>query len=177
MLQTNKLGEQLFSDNLTLVNDPLDSSFVGSYVADNDGIASQRTTFIDQGIVKDFAHNRLTANKMGTRSNGCGFMLYGDAFPLPTAIKVIPGQKSREKLIEEMDEGLLITNIHYSNFIDPTRGTVTGMTKDGVFQVKDGELIGAVKNMRFTDNIANIFANTEPSTDHRQVVTFWGFSF
>ena len=174
---TDKLGEQLFSDNLTLVNDPLDSSFVGSYVADNDGIASQRTTFIDQGIVKDFAHNRLTANKMGTRSNGCGFMLYGDAVPLPTAIKVIPGQKSREKLIEEMDEGLLITNIHYSNFIDPTRGTVTGMTKDGVFQVKDGELIGAVKNMRFTDNIANIFANTEPSTDHRQVVTFWGFSF
>ncbi len=174
---TDKLGEQLFSKNLTLVNDPHDASFVGSYIADNDGVASQKTTFIDQGIVKDFAHNRLTANKMGTRSNGCGFMLWGDSIPLPTAIKVNPGQKSREKLIEEIDEGLLITNLHYSNFIDPSRGTVTGMTKDGVFQIKNGELVGAVKNMRFTDNIQSIFANTESSVDHRQVVTFWGFSF
>ena len=92
-------------------------------------------------------------------------------------MKVTPGQKSREKLIEEMDKGLLISNLHYSNFIDPPRGTVTGMTKDGVFQVKNGEIVGAVKNMRFTDNVKSIFGKTESSAEHRQVVSFWGFSF
>jgi len=171
---TDKLGEQLFSDSLTIINDPHDSAFIGAYIADNDGVASQKTTFIDQGVVKDFAHNRLTANKMGTKSNGCAFLMWGDPVPFPTAIKVNPGQKSREKLIEEMDDGLLITNLHYSNFIDPPRGTVTGMTKDGVFQVKNGEIVGAVKNMRFTDSIENIFAKTESSAEHRQVVSFWG---
>ena len=174
---TDKLGEQLFSDSLTLINDPHDSNFLGSYIADSDGVASQKTTFIDQGVVKDFAHNRLTASKMGTRSNGCGNVLWGDSLPFPTAIKVNPGQKSREKLIEGMDDGLLISNLHYSNFIDPPRGTVTGMTKDGVFQVKNGEIVGAVKNMRFTDNITNIFSKTESSAEHRQVVTFWGLYF
>ncbi|MFX0050595.1 MAG: TldD/PmbA family protein [Candidatus Hodarchaeota archaeon] len=173
----DKLGKQLFSDSLTLINDPHDSSSLGAYIADNDGVVSQKTAFIDQGVVKEFAHNRLTANKMGTRSNGCGFVLWGDSIPFPRATKVNPGHKSREKLIEDMDDGLLLTNLHYTNFIDPTRGTITGMTKDGVFQVKNGEIIGAVKNMRFTDNITNILSNIEPSTEHRQIVHWVGFSF
>ncbi|UCG00910.1 MAG: hypothetical protein JSW11_14990 [Candidatus Heimdallarchaeota archaeon] len=71
-----------------------------------------------------------------------------------------------------MDDGLLVTNLHYTNYIDIPRGTETGMTKDGLFIVKNGEVIGAAKNMRFTDNFLNLFSQMELSRETFQAVTW-----
>ncbi len=169
----DKMGEQVFAESMTMVNEPHDPSSFASRALDMEGISTQKFTLIDQGVVKNFAHNRLTANKMGTTSNGCSLIYYGIPFSIPQAVKVQPGLKSRQKLIEETENGLLVTNLHYTNFIDSPRGTITGMTKDGVFLVKNGEIIGATKNMRFTDSILKMFSTVELSKEVLQVLTLF----
>ncbi|MFX0124619.1 MAG: TldD/PmbA family protein [Candidatus Hodarchaeota archaeon] len=170
----DKMGEQLFSKSFGMMNDPHNSSFLAAKALDEEGVASQQYTLINQGVIENFAHTRMTASKMGAKSNGCGFVVLGELDPIPIAMKVVGGNKTRQQLIEELDKGLLVTNLHYSNFIDITRGTVTGMTKDGLFIVKNGEIIGAVKNMRFTDSLLQMFSQIEASKETHQVFPFWG---
>lgn len=170
----DKMGEKLFAESLVMENDPHNSSFLAARALDEEGVASQPYTLINRGVIENFAHTRMTANKMGSKSNGCSFVIFGEINPLPFATKVISGNKTRQQLIEELDNGLIVTNLHYSNFIDSTRGTVTGMTKDGLFIVKNGEIIGAAKNMRFSDNLLRMFAHIDPSKETHQVFTIWG---
>lgn len=166
----DRIGEQVFSENLSLVNDPHDPGFLSSKPMDIDGVASQKYTLINKGVVESYAHNRLTASRMGTQSNGCGFYMWGETFSFPYAMKMKPGNKTREQLISEIDKGLLITNFHYSNFVDPTRGVLTGMTKDGLFIIENGEVVGSAKNMRYTDGIIDMLSNAEFSKEVIQAV-------
>ena len=172
----DKVGEQVFTESLTVLNDPHDPTLFASRPVDYDGVATQKYSLIENGVIKNFAQNRLTASKMGAQSsNGSAYIVYGTSIPIPIALKVLPGDKSRQQLIEEMDDGLLLTNIHYSNFVDMTRGTETGMTKDGLFIVKNGEIVGSAKNLRFTDSIVKMFSKAEISREITQTLNFYGF--
>ena len=51
------------------------------------------------------------------------------------------------------------------------------MTKDGLFIIKNGEIVGSAKNMRFTDSITNMFSNVEISTETVQTPNFYGFAY
>jgi PmbA protein len=170
----DKMGEQLFSESLTMMNDPHNPSFLAARALDEEGVASQPYTLLNQGIVENFGHTRITANKMGTKSNGCSFIVFGQQDPMPFATRIAAGSKTRDQLIEGLDDGLLVTNLHYSNYIDVTRGTVTAMTKDGLFIVKNGEIVGAARNLRFSDSLLKMFSHLEASKETHQVFTLWG---
>ena len=51
-----------------------------------------------------------------------------------------------------MDRGLLITDFWYTRVLDPKSLVVTGLTRNGVWLVEDGEVTAAVGNMRFTQS-------------------------
>ncbi len=168
----DRIGEQIFSKNLSIVNDPHDPKFLSATSLDMEGVATKKYSLINQGIIENYAHSRLTASRMGTESNGCGFTFYGRSMSFPFAMKIQPGTKSKETLISEIDNGLLITNFHYSNFVDPVRGVLTGMTKDGLFIIKNGEIVGSAKNMRYTDSIVSMLSNAEFSKNTFQAIPF-----
>ena len=49
-----------------------------------------------------------------------------------------------------MERGLLVTQFHYTNMIEPRDLTLTGMTRNGTFLIEKGEVKHAVNNLRFT---------------------------
>ena len=49
-----------------------------------------------------------------------------------------------------MKRGLLVSQFHYTNMIEPRDLTLTGMTRNGTFLIENGQVVGAVKNLRFT---------------------------
>jgi predicted Zn-dependent protease len=63
------------------------------------------------------------------------------------------GTSSAERLVKEMKRGLLITRFHYTNILDPLKTILTGMTRDGTFLVENGEIVGPVRNLRYTENV------------------------
>jgi predicted Zn-dependent protease len=72
-------------------------------------------------------------------------------------IVVDAGTETMDSLIAGVDDGLLITQFHYTNVTDPRTCTLTGMTRNGTFRIKDGKVAGPVKNLRFTDSLATAF--------------------
>ncbi|MHA2233642.1 MAG: TldD/PmbA family protein [Candidatus Hodarchaeales archaeon] len=171
----DKLGEQVFSESITIVNDPHNPKLLGARALDAEGIATQKFTLVRGGILKNLAYDRLSAKRMGSITNGCNLnhRFFGP-LPYPFAMTVESGHQSRQQLIEGMDDGLLVTNLHYSNFADQSRGIMTGMTKDGLFRIKNGEIVGSCRNLRFTDSLPGMLSTAEVSQEVSQVFPFWG---
>jgi predicted Zn-dependent protease len=46
-----------------------------------------------------------------------------------------------------------VTRFHYTNVVNPIESSITGMTRDGTFLIEGGEIVGPVRNFRFTQSI------------------------
>jgi len=72
---------------------------------------------------------------------------------VPINVFVGAGDSSVGDMIAQTERGVLVTRFHYTNMIHPIKTVFTGMTRDGTFLIENGQIAGAVKNMRFTQSI------------------------
>lgn len=66
---------------------------------------------------------------------------------------------SLEDLTSSLEDGLLLTTLWYIRMVDPKSLLMTGLTRDGVYLVKNGEVQGAVNNFRWNDSPLNLLQN------------------
>jgi len=171
---TDKIGQQIFDNDFTLINDPHNLDLLSARPIDDEGLATQSFPVFENGVLKNYSFSRLHAAKLGAKPKGCGFSFFGMTIGFPFAMTMKPGSKSKEKLISEIDDGLLITNLHYTNFVNPPVGSITGMSKDGLFIVKNGEIVGSAKNMRFTDELPRFLSDIDVGKELRQPTSMMG---
>ena len=69
------------------------------------------------------------------------------------------GDSSLEDLVSGVQRGLLVTQFHYTNMIEPQELTLTGMTRNGLFAIEGGCIAHAVKNLRFTQTLVGALQN------------------
>jgi PmbA protein len=72
-----------------------------------------------------------------------------------------PGESSLDDMLQSTKSGLYITRFWYTRLVHPRDCVVTGMTRDGVFMVENGEIAYPVKNLRFTKSYVNALADVE----------------
>jgi predicted Zn-dependent protease len=65
-----------------------------------------------------------------------------------------------EQMIASTERGLLVTCLWYMRMVDPQTMLLTGLTRDGVFLVEDGEVKGAVNNFRFNVSPLDMLTQT-----------------
>ena len=169
---TDKLEQQVFNEKLTLTNDPHNPEHLDSRPIDDEGLATQPFPIIENGILKNYSCSRLDAARLGTKALGTCYTILGTTLGFPFAETMKGGKTSREEMISETRNGLLITNFHYINFVNPPVGSITGMTKDGLFIIKNGEIIGSAKNMRFTDEIPRFLKEIDVGKELKQPIKF-----
>jgi PmbA protein len=167
---TDKLGKQVFNENFTLINNPHNPEHLDSRPIDDEGLATQAFPVVENGILKNYSCSRLDAARLGTKALGTCFTIVGMSLGFPFAGTMKLGTYSKEEMISETKNGLLITNLHYINFVNPPVGSITGMTKDGLLIIKNGEIIGSAKNMRFTDEIPRILREIEVGKELKQPI-------
>ncbi len=172
----DKLGEQIFDERLTAIDDTLNPDHLGARNFDSELVATHPLTYIENGVLKEFAFNLRNAKKLGVESNGRNFQGFQGEMPLFTATTIKSGSKSEEELIASVDDGIYITNLFYNNFVNPPQGVCTGLTRDGLFRIKNGEIIHSLKNFRWTDSLQEIFKEAEPANNSKQVAGFFGGS-
>jgi PmbA protein len=63
-------------------------------------------------------------------------------------------------MIGATERGVLITRFHYTNIVNPIESSITGMTRDGTFLIEGGEVMGPVRNFRFTQSILGALSTT-----------------
>jgi predicted Zn-dependent protease len=111
-------------------------------VFDN-GLPLERTDWIRDGALKSLIQTRHSAAVTG---------LPVTPFVDNLAMEVAGATDSVDDLVRATDRGLLLTCLWYIRVVDPQTLLLTGLTRDGVFLVEGGEVVGAVNNFRFNES-------------------------
>ena len=71
------------------------------------------------------------------------------------------GDASFAKMIEETKRGILINHLWYVREVNFKSASVTGMTRDGTFLIENGKITHALKNLRFSVSLRDVFQSIE----------------
>jgi predicted Zn-dependent protease len=170
---SQKMGRPLFSDQLTIVDD-CNSPQTQNFAFDLEGTQRQKTALIENGVMKHVLTDLQTAKEMKIESTGhaSGDELKG---PAPSGLTVSKGIVANEALIQSTEEGLLISNFHYINNIDSKYQFLTGTTRGGTYRIKNGRIVSAVQNMRFTEDMIKVLNGIESlSSESETILTAYG---
>jgi len=149
---SGRIGEKLCGDNISVWDDGHDPR--GHRLAcDFEGVPKQRVPLITKGVAEGVVWDSYTAHREGRHSTGHGLPAPNSWGPVPINVFVGAGDSSVGDMIAQTERGVLVTRFHYTNMIHPIKTVFTGMTRDGTFLIENGQIAGAVKNMRFTQSI------------------------
>ncbi|WP_222264664.1 metallopeptidase TldD-related protein [Modestobacter marinus] len=172
----NRIGERLAQLPLTLRSDPyakglettpfqvVGSSSGSASVFDN-GMATPAVDWIRDGVLTNLIRPRAWALKQTAPPTAAvGNLILED--PDATA--------SQAEMIAGTERGLLLTTLWYIREVDPQTLLLTGLTRDGVFLVEDGEVTGAVNNFRFNESPVDLLGRvTQASRTERTLPREW----
>ena len=130
-----RLGEEVASPLITVIDDPTLPGKRGSYAFDDEGVPAERVVLIENGVLRNFLYDRATALKFGKRPNGHGRRESYRHRPIPRMANtfIAPGPHDPEEIIRSVDRGLLVKKMG--------GGEVNPVTGDFVFEVTEGYLI------------------------------------
>jgi len=132
---SGRIGERVASPIITVVDDPTIKGLYGSYGIDDEGKQGERVILIENGILKNYLYDKLTALKYGKESNGHGRRESFKYPPIPRMSNtfIAPGKSEPEEVIKSIDKGLLVKKMG--------GGEVNPLTGDFVFEVREGYYI------------------------------------
>ena len=157
-----RVGEQLTNLPVTLRSDPNErglacdpfviahASSAESSVYDN-GLPLAPTSWIDNGRIASLIQTRYTASLTGLPVTP----------PIDNLIFEQDGATATlDDMIASTQRGLLVTCLWYIRAVDPQTLLLTGLTRDGVYLVEGGEVVGAVNNFRFNESPVDMLSRT-----------------
>jgi TldD protein len=130
-----KKGQKVASDLITVIDNGTLGQKYGSFRFDDEGTPSQKNILIENGILKDYMYDYLTAKKEGRNSTGNGRRESYQDRPIPrmTNTLIAPGKDKAEDIVRNTKHGLLVKKMG--------GGQVNTTTGDFVFEVTEGYLI------------------------------------
>lgn len=167
---TGKEGKKVFDERITMVDDWTSKESM-AIPFDFEGYERKKVILIENGVFKGGVYDSRNAELVGKENTGHSTGFFNGAMPLNIVIN--SGEKSIDTIIKESKKALLITRFHYINVVNEKEAILTGLTRDGVFLVEDGEIKCGVKNMRFTESIVDAFNNIEEISKEKEAVPFF----
>jgi PmbA protein len=159
------LGEAVLPDALSLVEDPHRPRIAGSRLYDGEGLPVARRAVVENGVLTGLFLDLSTAAKLGMESTASA-MRGTSAPPSPGAgnLTLTQGTQSREELIAQMGEGLLVTSMIGST-INPTTGDYSRGASG--FWVERGEIAYPVNECTIAGNLREMLRTLVPANDAR----------
>jgi predicted Zn-dependent protease len=143
----NKIGELLARENVNIYSDPSDTK-AASLPFFRDGFPREKTLWFENGVLKNLHRTRFWAQKTNEKP-----------IAYPSNVIMQGSDKTLEQLIAESENAVLVTRFWYIRTVDPATMLLTGLTRDGVFEIRDGKITRPVKNFRFNESPVNVLAN------------------
>lgn len=134
-------------------------------------VAPDQLLLIEQGQLRNTLISSRTAKEYGLASNGAG---PEEGLRSP---EILPGTLSEADILQALDTGLYVSNLHYLNWSDQATGRITGMTRYACFWVEKGKLIAPIERLRFDESLyhcfgKNLLALTQTQTLIPEVSTY-----
>ena len=169
----DKIGDQIANEKFTMIDDPLDPDMVTSTTYDGEGVPTEQTKLIENGVLQTYYLDTYYANKLNMESNGKatrGGFLGGNPVKSPPSIgsyatKIEPGDSSLDEMISETQEGFMLKNfmgIHMSD-LSSGRFAVTGSG----WYIKKGEIKYPVQDISISGTIPDLLLNIDMISKER----------
>ena len=132
---TGRVGEQIGSPLVTVLDDATLPGRRGSFRFDDEGIEAQKTVLVENGVLKGFMYDRITAMKDNASSTGNGRRESYQARPIPrmTNTMIASGESDPADIIRACEKGLLVKKMG--------GGQVNTVNGDFVFEINEGYMI------------------------------------
>ncbi|MBN1138456.1 MAG: TldD/PmbA family protein [Anaerolineae bacterium] len=151
-----KVGEKLFDDKITVVDDGALDGKYGSAPYDDEGVPHRRNVLVERGVLKGFLYDLKTAAQSGVESTGNGSRgLFNPPAPEPTNLILAGGSTPLSEMIAGIDEGLLVEDIlglGQGNIISGAFSNPLGLA----FKIEKGEIVGRVKDVSIAGNVYDL---------------------
>jgi predicted Zn-dependent protease len=171
-----RVGEKLSELPLTLRSDPAEpglesAPFVIAHSSGDDasvfdnGLPLAPTEWVSGGELARLVTTRHSAALTGLPvAPGIGNLVLDGA-----------GERSLEEMVAGTSRGLLLTCLWYIREVDPATLLLTGLTRDGVYLVEDGEVVGEVNNFRFNESPVDLLSRAaEAGRTEKTLPREWG---
>ncbi|MEZ8989148.1 metalloprotease TldD [Vibrio breoganii] len=142
---SGKVGEKVTSDLCTIVDDGTMMDRRGSLNIDDEGVAGQYNTLIENGVLKGYMQDKLNARLMGVAPTGNGRRESFAHLPMPrmTNTYMLPGQHTPEEIISTVKKGIYAPSFAGGQ-VDITSGKFVFSTSEA-YLIEDGKITRPVK--------------------------------
>lgn len=170
-LLKGKMGGRVASDLVTFVDEPLRPKGISSGRYDDEGVPTSDKLMVEKGVLKEYFYDAYTAHKDGRSSNGCAGRGGYKGIPGASASNFYlrPGLLSREKLLADTRDGILVLEIMGMHTADPISGEMSvGISG---LAIRGGEIAHGVRGAMLSGNLLEMLARVDAVADD---LTFYG---
>jgi predicted Zn-dependent protease len=146
---TTRVGEKVFGDNFTLRSE-IGNPVLRQTPIGQDGLVATPITWVEKGVVNKLFYDRFWAARQKQEPTGTTPQM---------SLVMDGGNTTVEEMIKATKRGLLITFFWYIRAVDQQTLLNTGMTRDGLFLIENGEIVAPIQNFRWNESPAVSFNN------------------
>ena len=156
-LLAGKEGEQVASENVTLIDDPFYPEKFGHCPFDGEGVAVYAKNVIEKGVLNTLLYNRMYAKLLGRETTGNAASATAVE---PKGLYFAPGTLSNEELLQKLGDGLYLTSLQGLHAGANVQSGDFSLQADG-FLVRGGVKVAPIKNFTVADNFFQLLKKVE----------------
>jgi PmbA protein len=161
------VGDKVSAESLAIADDGLLSGGMDSSAFDGEGVPSQRTVLIDEGILKGYLYDSYTAGKEGARSTGNAVRSgYSDVPCVGSRNLILSSSDSRDLLAET--KGLMVGSLIGAHTANPISGDFSVEAKNA-FLIAPGEDAKPIRSLMLAGNFFELLKDIEIGRDVRAI--------
>lgn len=155
----DKVEQEVVSSNLSIFDDGTMEQGLNSSLCDGEGTASEKTTLIENGVLKGFIFDLYNASKANAVSTGNGIRPSFAETPSVSVTNVVVDYHTKMDL-SELDDAILVTDVLGAHTANPISGDFS-VEANNAFVIKDGEISHPVKKAMLSGNIFEALKKSE----------------
>lgn len=159
---TDKVGEKVFGENITIMDDPFATDALVKSSFDDEGVPCTKKAVVENGVFKGLLHNLKTAHFFNTTSTGNGFKtsIEGGITTAPTNLYIKEGTMSKDEIISTVKEGIYLTEVNGLHAgLNPISGDFN--VQSCGFMIRDGKIAEPITLFVTSGNFYEMMNNVE----------------
>jgi PmbA protein len=155
-----KIGAKVASEAVTIYDDGLFQGGLRTGTFDGEGAPHQKTLLVEKGVLRSFLYDNYAAKKEGKESTGnasrAGYLSTPDIEA--TNFHVMPGNKTADQLMDEVDDGLIIYYLQGAHSSNPVSGEFS-VVATPAWKIRKGEIVHSSRGVMLAGNIFEVLKN------------------
>ena len=170
-IYSKMMGQRVAPDFVTIVDSAMHPHERGALNVDDEGNETERTVLVEQGVMRSYLHDRISAKHYGVKPTGSGRRESFRCVPMPRmrCTYMESGEHSREQIIAEVKQGI-VAETFTNGQVQIGAGDFTFYIKNG-WLIEDGKITAPIKDVNIIGNGPEAIRNITMVADDMKLDT------